>query len=62
MYTKFWIVNLKERDFERMSHRWECNIEVDLKDMGREGVDYNNLAQNSDGGGCCDAVMNLRVP
>jgi hypothetical protein len=29
----------RKRQFERIRYRWECNIKMDLKDIGWEGVD-----------------------
>jgi hypothetical protein len=43
--------------------RLEDNIEMDLQEVGREGMDWIDLAQN--GGrwrAVVNAVMNLRVP
>jgi hypothetical protein len=36
---KVWSENLKVRDhFERMRHRWEDNIKIDLKETRRKSV------------------------
>jgi hypothetical protein len=47
---------------ERPRRRWEDGIEMDLKDVGWEGVEWIHLAQDRD---CwravVNAVMNLRV-
>jgi hypothetical protein len=34
----------KKGPFERPRHRWESNIELDLKEIGYEGVDWMLLA------------------
>jgi len=44
-------------------HRWEDNIEMDLQEVGCEGVDWIDLAQDRDRWrALVNAVMNLRVP
>ena len=43
--------------------RWEDNIEIDLQEVGWEGMDWIELAQDSDRWrALVNAVMNLRVP
>ena len=43
--------------------RWEDNIKMDLQDVGCEGMDWIELAQNRDRWRpLVNAVMNLRVP
>jgi hypothetical protein len=32
--TEFWVENLKERDCEGCRHRWEDNINIDIKKIG----------------------------
>jgi hypothetical protein len=47
----------------RPRHRWEDNIKMDLKEVGCEGMDWIELAQDRDGWrALVNAVMNLRVP
>jgi len=51
------------RPFERPSHRWENNIRMDLKEVGCGGMDWIELAQDTDGlRALVTAVMNLLVP
>jgi hypothetical protein len=48
-YTGFWWENLRERDHlgdPRL--RWEVNIKIDLQEMGCEGMDWIELAQDRD--------------
>jgi hypothetical protein len=43
--------------------RWEDNIKMDLQQVGCEGMDWIELAQDRDRWwACVNAVMNLRVP
>jgi hypothetical protein len=43
--------------------RWVDNIEMDLKEIGWDGVDWIELAQDRDQWrALVDTVMNLRVP
>jgi len=37
-----------KRPHARPMHRWECNINIDLKEMGWEGMDWINLVQDMD--------------
>jgi hypothetical protein len=47
---------------ERPGHRWENNIKMDLREIGLEGVDLINLAQDRDRWwALVNTVMNLRV-
>ena len=51
------------RPLERPRLRWEGNIKMDFREVGREGIDWINLAQDRHR---CRAVvnmvMNFRVP
>jgi hypothetical protein len=38
----------RKRSLGRPRHRWEYNIKMDLKDIGRESVDWINVFQNRD--------------
>jgi hypothetical protein len=40
--------NLKERYYLEGRRKYENNIEIDLKQIGREEVDWIHQAQNSD--------------
>jgi hypothetical protein len=46
MHTKFWSENVNERD--DLEDLEENNIKVDIKERGREGVDWIHLAQDRD--------------
>jgi hypothetical protein len=34
MYTKFWSINLKERDHSKYKCRWEDNFKMDIRIIG----------------------------
>jgi hypothetical protein len=43
--------------------RWKCNIRIDLREMGWEGVDWIHVYQDNDQWqALVNTVMNLRVP
>jgi hypothetical protein len=47
----------------RPRRRWKDNIRMDLRDMGREGVDWLHLAYDKDQWrAVVNMVMKLRVP
>jgi hypothetical protein len=52
-----------KRPLGRSRHRWEDNVKMDLQEVGLEGTDCINLAQDRDR---CRALvngeMNLQVP
>jgi hypothetical protein len=51
------------RPLERPRRRWEYNIKMDLQEVGWEGVDWIDMAQDRDRWrAIVNAVMNLRVP
>ena len=51
-----------KRTLGKPRRRWEDNIKMDLKEMGCGGVDWIELAQDSDRWrALLNAVMNLRV-
>jgi hypothetical protein len=51
------------RPLERPRRRWEDNIKMDLHEVGWEGVDWIDMAQDRDRWrALVIAVMNLRVP
>jgi 3-oxoacyl-ACP reductase-like protein len=52
-----------KRPFGRARCRWEDNIKMDLQEVGCEGMDWIDLAQDSDRWqALADVVMNLRSP
>ena len=51
-----------KRPLGRSRRRWEDNIKMDLQEVGCEGMDWIELAQDSDRWRpLVNAVMNLRV-
>jgi hypothetical protein len=47
----------------RPRHRWVDNIEMDLREIGWDGVDWIGLAQDRDKWrALVNAVMNVQVP
>jgi hypothetical protein len=38
----------ERRPFRRLRRRWEDNIKMDLQDVGRESVDWIDMAQDRD--------------
>ena len=52
-----------KRILGRPRRGWEDNIEIDIQEVGCEGVDWVDLAQVRDKWqALVNAVMNLRVP
>ena len=52
-----------KKQLARPRRRWEDNIKIYLQEMGCEGRDWIELAQNRDmWRELVNAVMNLRVP
>jgi len=52
-----------KRPLGRPRHRWEDNIKMDMQEVGCEGMDWIELAQDRDRWrALVNAVMNLRVP
>jgi hypothetical protein len=53
----------RKRPLGRPRHRWEDKIKMDLQEMGWEGMDWIELAPNSERWrALVNAVMNFRVP
>jgi hypothetical protein len=51
-----------KRPLERQRRRWEDGINMDLREIGWESVEWNHLAQDRDRWrAVVNAVMNLRV-
>ena len=61
---RFLVGKLEEkRLLGRPRCRWEGSINMDVKEVGCEGIDYTELAQDRDRWWTLvNAVMNLRVP
>jgi hypothetical protein len=52
-----------KRPLRRHRHRWECNIRMDLTEIGWEGVDWMHLAEDRDHWwAVMNMVMNLQFP
>jgi hypothetical protein len=52
-----------KRPLGRPRRRWEDNIKMDLQEVGCEGMDWIDLAQDRDRWRkLVNSVMNLRVP
>ena len=52
-----------KRPLGRPRRRWEDNINMDFQEVGCEGVDWIELAQDRDRWrALVNAVMNLRIP
>jgi hypothetical protein len=59
------LVGMPERKgpLARPRHRWVDNIKMDLTEIGWDGIDWIDLAQNRDQWrALVNAVMNIRVP
>jgi hypothetical protein len=53
----------EKRVLGRQSHRWVDSIKIDLREIGWDGVDWIDLAQDRDQWrALVNTVMNLRVP
>jgi hypothetical protein len=52
-----------KRPLERSRHKWEGNIKVDLRDIGIDGVNWIQLAQDMvQWQAFVNTVLNLQVP
>jgi hypothetical protein len=52
-----------KRPLKGPRRRWENNVKMDLQEVGCGGIDWIELAQDSDSWwALVTAVMNLRVP
>jgi hypothetical protein len=52
-----------KRPLGRPRHRWEDNIKMNIQEVGCEGMDWIELAQDRDRcQALVDVVMNVRVP
>jgi len=58
-----WRVLVGKPDGKRPRRRWENNIKMDPQEVGCGGMDWIEMAQDSDRwSALVDAVTNLRVP
>jgi hypothetical protein len=61
----YWVLVEKsegKKQLGRPRHRWE-NIKIDLQEVGCEGMDWINVAQDREKWqAIVNVVMNLRVP
>ena len=64
MNTGLWKGNLRERDHLGDPRcRWKDNIKMDIQEVRCEGMDWIDLAQDTQRWrALVNAVMNLRVP
>jgi len=64
VFTGFWWGNLREREpLGRTRRRWKDNIKMDLQEVGCEGMEWIDVAQDRDRWwALVYAVMNLGVP
>jgi hypothetical protein len=52
-----------KRSLGKPRHRWVHNIKIDLREIGWDGMDWIDLAQDKDQWrALVNTVMNLRVP
>jgi len=52
-----------KRPLRRPRRRWEDNIKMDLREIGIDGANWIQLAQDTvEWRACVNTVMNLRVP
>jgi hypothetical protein len=52
-----------KRHLGRSRHRWEDNIKMDLREIGTNGANWIQLAQDrAHWRACVNTVMSLRVP
>jgi hypothetical protein len=62
MHIEYWWENQK-RPLGRPRRKWLNNIKIDLREIGWDGMDSINLAQDRDQWrALMNTVMNLRVP
>jgi hypothetical protein len=63
MHIEYWWESRRKRPHERPRRRWADNIEMDLREIGRNGMDWIDIAQDRDQWKArVNMVMNLRVP
>jgi hypothetical protein len=53
----------RKRPLGKLRHTWEDNIKMDLREIGREGVDCTHLTQDRDQWrAVVNTIMNIWVP
>jgi hypothetical protein len=58
-----WVLGSFARDMWQGLRRWVDNIKMDLRDIGWDGVDWIDMAQDRDQWrALVNTVLNLRVP
>jgi hypothetical protein len=63
MHIGFWWESQKEKTpLGRPRHRLVDNIKIELGEIGRDDMDWINLAQDWKWKALVNTVMNLRVP
>jgi hypothetical protein len=63
VHIGYWWESQKERPLGRPRRRWVDNIKMDLREIGWDGMDWIELAQDRDQWrAVVNTVMNLRVP
>ena len=63
MVKGLWLINLKERDRIKTKEQRGYNTEVNLQEIGWNGVDQIHLAQNKENWSpVMNTLMNSRVP
>ena len=63
MVKGLWLINLKERDCIKTKEQRGYNTEVNLQEIGWNGVDQIHLAQNKENWSpVMNTLMNSRVP
>jgi hypothetical protein len=64
IHIGYWWGSQKERDhWEDLRRRWVDNIKIDLREIGWDGMDCIDLAQDRDQWrALVNTVMKLRVP
>jgi hypothetical protein len=64
VFTGFWLGGPKgRRPVGRPRRRWKDNIKIDLREIGIDGANWIQLAQDRvQWWACVNVVMNLRAP
>jgi hypothetical protein len=63
IHIEYWWELEGKRPVGRPRRRWVDNIKMDLREMGWNGMDWIDLAQNRDQWmAFVNTVMNLRIP